>query len=297
MLMDSAMIQEEDAKFFNKLHAAEGLTIDPLYTQEDVEHTLALLEPRPYDALISIAEGVDASFSNAGHVLGSAMVHVGLRTLKRKRHLLFTGDLGRRESILMDPPKIPAHVDYLITESTYGGRRHAPIAEAENFLADVINQSEKDEGPILIPSFALERTQELVFILGKLLREKRIKPIHIYVDSPMAIDITEIFEKNREHISLSEEFRRNAGREGDPFGLKTVRYVRSVEGSKKLTATPGRKIIMAGSGMCEGGRILHHLRNLVGQDNTTILIVGYQAHGTLGRRFVEGAKQVRISSV
>jgi metallo-beta-lactamase family protein len=294
MLMDSAMIQEEDAKFFNKLHAAEGLTIDPLYTQEDVEHTLALLEPRPYGAPISIADGVDASFSNAGHVLGSAMVHVGIKTLKRKRHLLFTGDLGRRESILMEPPKIPAHVDYLITESTYGGRRHAPIAEAESFLADVINRSEKDEGPILIPSFALERTQELVFILGKLLLEKRIKPIHIYVDSPMAIDITEIFEKNREHISLSEEFRRNAGREGDPFGLKTVRYVRSVEGSKKLTGTPGRKIIMAGSGMCEGGRILHHLRHLVGQDNTTILIVGHQAHGTLGRRLVEGAKQVRI---
>ncbi|MBK8423071.1 MAG: MBL fold metallo-hydrolase [Elusimicrobia bacterium] len=143
MLMDSAMIQEEDAKFFNKLHAAEGLTIDPLYTQEDVEHTLALLEPRPYGALISIADGVDASFSNAGHVLGSAMVHVGIKTLKRKRHLLFTGDLGRRESILMEPPensrarRLPDHGIHLRRTAArahrrgriLSGRRHQPIGK------------------------------------------------------------------------------------------------------------------------------------------------------------------------
>ena len=164
----------------------------------------------------------------------------------------------------------------------------------EGFLADVINRAERDNGVILIPSFALERTQELVYILGKLQRDQRIKPIHMYVDSPMAIDITEIFERNRGHLSLSEDFRRTSAREGDPFGLKTVRYVRAVEDSKRLTNTPGRKIIMAGSGMCEGGRILHHLRHLVGEPNTTLIIVGHQSPGTLGRRLAEGAKQVKI---
>ncbi|MBP9699027.1 MAG: MBL fold metallo-hydrolase, partial [Elusimicrobia bacterium] len=196
--------------------------------------------------------------------------------------------------ILMDPPKIPAHVDYLLIETTYGGRTHPPVHEAEAFLANIINRSEKEAGPILIPSFALERTQELVFILEKLLRQKRIQPIHIYVDSPMAANITEIFQKHRGHISLSKEFRDFAVKDGDPFGLGTIRYVRAVEDSKRLMNTPGRKIIMAGSGMCEGGRILHHLRNLVGLSTTTLLIVGHQASGTLGRRLVEGNRKVKI---
>ena len=294
MLMDSAILQEEDAKFFNKIHAAEVLHIDPLYDQGDVEKTLQMLKVHPYDESFQVVDGVEGAFYNAGHVLGSAMVHLGIKTLKRKRHVLFTGDLGRRESILMDPPKIPAHVDYLLIESTYGGRTHPPVHEAETFLANVINRSEKEAGPILIPSFALERTQELVFILEKLLRQKRIQPIHIYVDSPMAANITEIFQKNLGHLSLSQEFRDFAVKDGDPFGLGSIRYVRSVEDSKRLMNTPGRKIIMAGSGMCEGGRILHHLRNLIGFSHTTILIVGHQATGTLGRRLVEGWKKVKI---
>ncbi|MBL8023420.1 MAG: MBL fold metallo-hydrolase [Elusimicrobia bacterium] len=294
MLMDSAILQEEDAKFFNKIHAAEGLRIEPLYDKEDVERTLAVLKTHPYDESFEVVPGVEGAFFNAGHVLGSAMVHLGLRTLKRKRHLLFTGDLGRRESILMDPPKIPAHVDYLLIETTYGGRTHPPVHEAEAFLTNVINRSEKEGGPILIPSFALERTQELVFILEKLLRQKKIKPIHIYVDSPMATNITEIFQKHMSHVSLSKEFRDFAVKDGDPFGFGSVRYVRSVEESKRLMNTPGRKIIMAGSGMCEGGRILHHLRNLVGFSHTTIVIVGHQASGTLGRRLVEGSRKVKI---
>jgi metallo-beta-lactamase family protein len=294
MLMDSALLQEEDAKFFNKIHAAEGLHIEPLYDKEDVERTLEILKVHPYDESFEVVAGVEGAFYNAGHVLGSAMVHLGIKTLKRKRHLLFTGDLGRRESILMDPPKIPAHVDYLLIETTYGGRSHPPVHEAEAFLTQVINRSEKEGGPILIPSFALERTQELVFILEKLLRQKKIKPIHIYVDSPMATNITEIFQKHLSHVSLSKEFRDFAVKDGDPFGFGSVRYVRSVEESKRLMNTPGRKIIMAGSGMCEGGRILHHLRNLVGENSTTLVIVGHQASGTLGRRLVEGSRKVKI---
>jgi metallo-beta-lactamase family protein len=294
MLMDSAILQEEDAKFFNKLHAAEGLSIEPLYTREDAEKALGLLVPHAYEDVFPVAPFAESTFHNAGHVLGSAMVRLSLRLQKRVRHILFTGDLGRHESLLMVPPKIPPHVDYLLIESTYGGRRHPPLVEAGDVLADVITRSEKEGGPILIPSFALERTQELVYLLERLRRSGRIQPIRIYVDSPMAVDITAIFQKYASAWEAPSEFRPEVAREGDPFGLKTVRYVKSVEESKRLMGAAGRRIIMAGSGMCEGGRILHHLRNLIDRTNTTVLLVGHQVSGTLGRRLLDGAKKVKI---
>lgn len=294
MLRDSAHLQEEDAKFFNKVHAAEGVTIEPLYTEDDAEKALKLLVTHPYEAPFPLADGAEGLFLNAGHVLGSAMVRVSLKTAKRTRHLLFTGDLGRRDTLLMNPPVLPPHVDYLLIESTYGGRHHPDIQEAEEVLAEVIQRSEREGGPILIPCFALERTQEVLFLLGRLMDQKRIQPIRVYVDSPMAVDITHIFQKNLDSLSLSEDFRKYVAREGDPFGLEAVRYVKSVDDSKALMRTPGRKIIMAGAGMCEGGRILHHLRNLIGNDNTTVLLVGYQAQGTLGHRLATGAKEVKI---
>ncbi len=294
MLRDSALIQEEDAKFFNKLHADEGVTIEPLYTLADAEKTLGFLVPHPYDEHFPVAEGMEGSLHNAGHVLGSAMVRLSLKTLKRTRHVLFTGDLGRRDALIMNPPKIPHHVDYLLTESTYGGRRHPEITGVAEALTEIILRSEKENGPLLIPTFALERAQELIYMLGKLMARGKIKPIPIYVDSPMATDITGLFQKHLDSLSISDDFRRYVSRNGDPFEGPAVHYVRMSEESKRIMNLPGRKIIMAGSGMCEGGRILHHLRNLVGEGNTTILFVGYQAQGTLGRQLAEGAKKVRI---
>lgn len=294
MLMDSAFLQEEDAKFFNKIHAAEGLRIDPLYTREDVQKTLSLLIPTDYDKSVSVVEGLEGRFQNAGHVLGSAMIHLTARTAAGIRRIVFTGDLGRQSSILMNPPSSPGPVDYLLIESTYGGRRHEDIGNAGDVLAEALARAEEENGPVLIPSFALERTQEIVFLLQRLLRAERVKPVNIYVDSPMASDITAIFQKYPNHTSFSKEFRTEIKGNDDPFGLKTIRYIKSVDESKALTRTPGRKIIMAGSGMCEGGRILHHLRNLVGEPSTTILLVGYQAQGTLGRRLADGAKTVKI---
>jgi metallo-beta-lactamase family protein len=294
MLMDSAHLQEEDAKFFNKIHQEDEQKIEPLYTADDVEKALRCLQPHNYDEFFTLGNGIRAQFLNAGHVLGSAMIQVEIDTPKGKRRILFTGDLGRRKSILMKPPVVPENVDYLLTESTYGGRAHEPINKVEGLFSEIIRRTVQEKGRILIPSFALERTQEIVFVLEKLRREKRIPPIHLYVDSPMAVNITEIFNKYLDCFCLSPEFKSYVASEGDPFGLETVRYVRTVEESKQLNDRPGEKIILSASGMCEGGRILHHLRNNIDKDNTTILLVGYQAEGTLGRRLAEGAKKVKI---
>ncbi len=294
MLLDSAFLQEEDAKFFNKIHQSDGQRIDPLYTRQDAEKAVALLEPHDYGVFFDVGAGVRARFLNAGHVLGSAMIEIELALPKGKRRILFTGDLGRRESLLMEPPVIPSNVDYLLTESTYGNRLHKPTDEVEKIFSELIRKSAEQRGIILIPSFALERTQEIVFVLEKLRREKRIPPIHLYVDSPMAVNITEVFNRNLDCACFSAEFKKYVLEKGNPFGLGTVRYLRTVEESKSLNESPGQKIILAGSGMCEGGRILHHLRNNIAKDDTTVLLVGYQAEGTLGRRLAEGAKKVKI---
>jgi metallo-beta-lactamase family protein len=294
MLLDSAFLQEEDAKFFNRIHQADGQKIEALYTKEDAEQAITLFQPHAYGEVFTLGNGIQATFLNAGHVLGSAMVHVEMDTLKGKRRILFTGDLGRQKSILMNPPVIPRNVDYLLIESTYGNRSHEPIETVEKTFADIIHEAARDKGRILIPSFALERTQEVVFILEKLRRSNRIPPIHLYVDSPMATNITEVFEKHLTSESLSPAFKNYVQKKGNPFGMGTVRYIRTVEESKSLNDRPGQKIILAGSGMCEGGRILHHLRNNIDKDNTIVLLVGYQAQGTLGRRLAEGAKKVKI---
>lgn len=294
MLLDSAFLQEEDAKYFNKIHAAEGARIEPLYTKSDAEKTLRLLEPHDYDEFFLLGDGIRARFLNAGHVLGSAMIELEIITARGIRRIVFTGDLGRQKSLLMKPPIVPAHVDYLLLESTYGSRRHEPMEKMEALFAQLIQETIQNKGRILIPSFALERTQEVVYILEKLRRRRKIPPIHLYVDSPMAANITEIYNRNLDCPCLSAEFRHYVEKEGDPFGMESVRYIRTVEESKMLNEIPGEKIILAGSGMCEGGRILHHLRNYIGHDHTIVLLVGYQAEGTLGRRLAEGAKKVKI---
>jgi metallo-beta-lactamase family protein len=194
----------------------------------------------------------------------------------------------------MDAPKIPEKVDYLLIESTYGDRMHDPISGAETKLVEVVRRAIQEKGKVLIPSFALERTQELIFILEKLFRHKALPQVPVYVDSPMAVNISEVFARNLDSFSFTPEFRQYVKDEGDPFSFEAVRYVRSSEESKRLNDLPGPMIILSASGMMEGGRVLHHLRNNIEVETTTILIVGYQAQGTLGRRLLEGAKKVKI---
>lgn len=296
MLRDSARLQESDAKFFNKIHARQGSTetIEPLYDEADVDACLALFSPRPFMAWSELSDKVRFRFHNAGHVLGSAMIEVEAKTAKGVRRVFFTGDLGRRKSLLMDPPDVPKTVDYLLIESTYGDRSHDPVDRVESLIKTVVDRAVAEKGKILIPSFALERTQELIFVLEKMIRRGQIPLIPVYVDSPMAINITEIFSRHLDGFSFSPEFKDYVAREGDPFEFKAIRYVRTAEESQTLNDKKGPMIILSASGMCEGGRILHHLRNNLDKDTTTILIVGYQAQGTLGRRLQDGAKKVKI---
>ncbi|MBI3289275.1 MAG: MBL fold metallo-hydrolase, partial [Elusimicrobia bacterium] len=204
------------------------------------------------------------------------------------------GDLGRRKSILMDPPAVANPVDYLLVESTYGDRLHDPVDRVESLMKDAITRAIAEKGKILIPSFALERTQEIIFILEKMMRHGQVPKLPIIVDSPMAVNITDIFDRHVGGFSFSPEFKDYVAREGSPFDFESVRYSRTVEESQRLNSAEGPMIILSASGMCEGGRILHHLRNNIDKDTTTILMVGYQAKGTLGRRLQEGAKKVKI---
>jgi metallo-beta-lactamase family protein len=294
MLPDSGRLQEDDAAFFNKIHAADGHWIAPLYTEEDAAQVLTQFKPVDYDKPVAIQSDITATFLNAGHVLGSAMIQLDVATSKGKRRILFTGDLGRRKTLLMKSPEIPKDVDYLLIESTYGDRLHGKIANAEETLEEVLKRAVKEKGKVLIPSFALERTQEIVFILEKLRREGRLPPIPLYVDSPMAVNITEIFNQHLGDFHLDEEFKDYIAKKGDPFGFENVHYVRTPDESKRLNDIPGPMVIVSASGMLEGGRILHHLRNTIAKESTTILLVGYQAEGTLGRKLFEGAKKVKI---
>ncbi len=296
MLLDSARLQEADADFFNKIHQREGSAerIEPLYTEADAKAAISLLTPHPYETWVPLKGTLRFRFHNAGHVLGSAMIRVEAGAGKDVRRVLFTGDLGRRKSILMEPPAVSNPVDYLLIESTYGDRLHDPVDRVEGLMKTVVERAIAEKGRILIPSFALERTQELVFVLEKMMRRRQIPKLPIVVDSPMAVSITEIFDRHVCGFSFSPEFRDYVAREGSPFDFESVRYSRTVADSQALNSMDEPMIILSASGMCEGGRILHHLRHGIGKDTTTILLVGYQARGTLGRRLQEGAKKVKI---
>lgn len=295
MLMDSARLQTADAKFFNKVHLAEGLRIEPLYNEEDARLALAKFKACDFGAEAHLAGGtVSAKFLNAGHVLGSAMVHISAPAGGERRRILYTGDLGRRAALMMRSPEIPRDVDYLIMETTYGDRLHDPAGDAEARLAAVIRRAIAEKGRIIIPSFALERAQEIILILDKMRRSGAALDIPVYVDSPMTVSITEIFNRYKDSFSFDERFKEYAKMDKDPFGFDYITYVRTKEESQALNEAEGPMIIISASGMCEGGRVLHHLRNHIDKENTTILIVGYQAAGTLGRRLADGADKVKI---
>ena len=295
MLMDSARLQVADAKFYNKVHLSAGLRIEPLYNEEDARLALAKFKACDFGAEAHLAGGtVSAKFLNAGHVLGSAMVQISAPVGSERRRILYTGDLGRRASILMRRPEIPREVDYLIMETTYGDRLHDPVDDAEARLTAIIQRAISEKGKIIIPSFALERAQEIILILDKMRRSGAALDIPIYVDSPMTVSITELFNKYKDSFSFDERFKEYAKMDKDPFGFDYINYVRTKEESQALNETDGPMIIISASGMCEGGRVLHHLRNNIDKENTTILIVGYQAAGTLGRRLQDGANKVKI---
>jgi metallo-beta-lactamase family protein len=292
MLRDSAHIQEQDAEYVNRKRKPGLPPVEPLYSEADVLRILDKVVAVPYRSRVEIAKGVTLSFYDAGHMLGSAVVVLDLQENGVKRRLAFTGDLGRPDNLILREPERPTGFDVLITESTYGGRIHAPYEQADQDLAEVLIQAADQRGKVIVPSFAVGRTQELVFRISRLQQAKKIPLVPIYVDSPLTVDVTDIYKLHPD--CYDDDVRRIIDSGGEPFGFKNLTYIRDVEASKALNTKPGPMMIISASGMAETGRILHHLKNNIEDPRNTILIVGYQAHGTLGRKLVEKQPEVNI---
>ena len=296
MLLDSAKLQEEDAQTKRKRHQKEGRRglhpEAPLYTTEDAQAVFPLLSPVKYGEPAQIADGVEAVFRDAGHVLGSAMIEVRAGVNGSRRTMVFSGDVGRWDSPILPDPTLFPQADYVVMESTYGDKLHNGKRDVEEMLADVINQTQKAGGNVVIPSFALERAQEILYHLNRLFIQDRIPHLMVFVDSPMAASVTEVF---RHHPELFDKETADFIRlNGSPFDFPNLKIVRTVDESKTINYIKGTVVIIAGAGMCTGGRIKHHLVSNISRPESTILFVGYQAEGTLGRQIVEGSKEVRI---
>lgn len=294
MLRDSGHIQESDAMFVNKKRAKRGeAPIEPLYTIEDAEQVSSHFRPMEYEQAFEAAPGVTARFVDAGHILGSAAVSLEIEENGRKVRLWFSGDIGRRKLPLLRDPVLPDAADYMIMESTYGDKPHRDPDAAYHEFRDVVSQTVKRDGKIIIPCFAVGRTQELVYFLNQMVNDGTIRHIPVFVDSPLAVNATDIFRKHPE--CFDKETRDFIREHGHPaLDFKGLTYTRSVEESKAINERKDPMVIISASGMAEAGRILHHLRNNIENPRNTVLIVGWQAPHTLGRRLAEREKRIKI---
>jgi metallo-beta-lactamase family protein len=292
MLGDAAKIQEEDAAYLNRKRAKGEPKIEPLYDARDVFRTLLLFKAVPYGKPITVGRSLEATFVNAGHLLGSAMIHLRVNGNGAPTSLTFTGDLGRPGvPILCDPDAVPP-ADLLISESTYGGHIHEPVDETAERLGQVVRRVAERGGKLIIPAFSVGRTQTIVYFLHQLVSAGQLPSLPIYVDSPMAVRATEVFRAHPE--CFDEPALKLLERHNDLFGEHHVRYVDRVHESIELNHRPEPCVIISASGMCEAGRVLHHLKHNIEDPRSAILIAGYQAEGTLGRRLVERRDVVRI---
>lgn len=295
MLADSARIQESDVNWLNKHKKRQGLEpIEPLYSVHDAERCLRQFVTINYQRPMLIAPGVKLTFLDAGHILGSAQVLLEIDDQEDGKHkrLLFSGDVGRGKNDLLNDPEPCDNIDILLMESTYGGREHEVPAGGDAHIGQVINDAIKRRGKIFIPAFAVERTQQILFVLHQLFEKNVIPAVPVFVDSPLAVSATEIFRLHPEgfnHRVYEALFERQ-----NPFGFENLTLIRQVKASKELNDLEGTAIIIAASGMCEAGRILHHLKNGIDDPKNTVLFVGYCAEHTLGRRIREGEKEVPI---
>jgi metallo-beta-lactamase family protein len=298
MLLDAAMIQEADAHHIQKLIERDRLDmepVEPLYNHDDVTGLLGQIVGLPYRRAHVIAPGVVLKLLDAGHVLGSSIVVLDVEDDGARVRVAYAVDLGRRGMPILREPEIPTGINFLVTESTYGDRRHSPIEEVDNALAEAVNRTVRRGGKILIPAFALERAQEVVYALKRLRAAQKVPTIPVYVDSPLTVKLTDVFKMHPECYD-KQTYALLVG--GDsPFDFDGLHYVSDKEESKAVAASAGPHIIISASGMCEAGRILHHLREGIEDPRNTILIVGYQAQHTLGRRIVERHREVKIFGV
>ena len=293
MLRDSAYLQVKDVEFVNKKRIRQGKNpFEPLYLPEDIDLVKKRFRGIAYEESVEIAPGAKATFHDAGHILGSALISIDISDNPHPKRLLFTGDLGRKHMPILRDPTLVTNVDWLITESTYGNRVHPPTEDVmgrlKAFVEDIVMQRSK----LIIPAFSVGRTQTIVYYLRELHARGRIPAVPVYVDSPLSSKATEVYERHPECYD-AEAMKVIAGGR-TPFQFAGLTYVTDVEDSKKLNEMPGPAIIISASGMCEGGRILHHLRHTVGNPRNIILIVGFQPESTLGRRLVEHISPIKI---
>lgn len=296
ILLDAAHLQEEDAAFKKKRHEKEKRKGPypeiPLYTTEDAEASFSYFTGVNYREAVNLGDGVSATFHDAGHVLGSSTIKVTVTRDGETRSVLFSGDVGRDDKPILKDPYEYKEIDYAVVESTYGNRVHEEPKDIGEKLAEIVNSTMKAGGNIIVPSFALQRAQEVLYYMNKLLLENKIPDIPVYLDSPMAIRITEVFKQYRE--LYDREMTQMVSQDRSPFDFPGLIMVQTSEESKQLNYLTKPAMIIAGAGMCNGGRIKHHLVNNITRPESTILFVGYQAVGTLGRSIVDGIKKVRI---
>ncbi len=294
VLLDAAHIQEEDARHKQLRHEREGRKgpheVKPLYASEDANKCFPLVKAVQYGDVVNVAGMVTAVFYEAGHILGSAMISVEYG--ESRTRLLFSGDIGRWDKPIVRDPTLVEEADYVVMESTYGNRTHEDPGDMDEMLADAVNWANERDGNIVIPSFAIGRTQEVLYRLNELLVEDRIPHVLTFVDSPMAVRVTEVFRDHKE--LFDKEASRFEREHQSPFSMPMLKMVSSVDESKAINHIRGTAIIISASGMCTAGRIKHHLVHNISRKESLILFVGYQAHGTLGREIVEGNRRVRI---
>lgn len=294
MLPDSGFIQEVDTERFNRKRARQSLPpVEPLYSRDDAERCMELFISVPYNRKFHIDSNIKVKFTNTGHMLGSAVASLDILENGKLTRVAYTGDIGRPENRILRPPDPFPQCDYLITESTYGDRLHPELQIAEDELLRVVQETcVEKQGKLIIPSFAIGRAQELVHTLNNYYNEGKLPRIRIYLDSPLAIDATDIFRVHPE--CFNQNVLDVMAKDPDPFGFKTLEYVRTADESKRLNTLSEPCVIISSSGMMEAGRIKHHLANNIGNSRNTVLSVGYCAPTTLGARILRGDKEISI---
>ena len=304
MLPDSGHIQEVEIEWKNRKRMREGLDpLPPLYTAEDAYKTLEIFRPVQYDDIVEIDDNISVRFNDAGHMLGSAIIEIWVTEDGKTTKAVFTGDLGNNDLPLLDSPTMISNADYLIMESTYGSRLHMRNDDKAKMFLDIVAETLEKGGKVVIPSFAVGRTQEILYEIDKLKEDlgqdeefykkyEKIMNVPVYVDSPLAISATDVFKKNTE--LFEEEIQEKIKRGDNPLEFRELHFTQTAEESKALNMDTSPAIILSASGMCEVGRIKHHLKHNLWDPNNTILFVGYQAPGTLGRSIVDGATKVKI---
>ena len=303
MLPDSGHIQEMEVEWKNRKRERKGEDpLPPLYTAEDAAKSLEIFSPVKYDEIIDIDDNIKVRFNDAGHMLGSAIIEVWITENGKTEKIVFTGDLGNNDIPLLSPPTMIEDADYLVMESTYGNRLHMRNDDKASLFLDIVYETLEKGGTVVIPSFAVGRTQEILYELNRIKEEKhdeefykkykRLMSVPVYVDSPLAISATEVFKDNMDLFNEETQQIINSG--DNPLEFDGLKFTKTADESKALNASNESAIIISASGMCEVGRIKHHLKHHLWEPNSTILFVGYQAPGTLGRKLVDGEKKVKI---